>query len=134
MISGINHITFAVSDLDRSRKFYRDVLGCNEVYCWSGGAYLEAGSLWVCLSVDSSASGSLDYTHVAFTVMPEDFAPLSDSIIKSGARIWKQNQSEGDSLYFCCPDGHRLELHIGDLQSRLRAINGLQGGRCGSAQ
>lgn len=31
----------------------------------------------------------------------------------------EENLSEGDSLYFLDPDGHKLELHVGSLQSRL---------------
>jgi hypothetical protein len=31
----------------------------------------------------------------------------------------RQNLSEGDSLYFLDPDGHKLEAHVGDLKSRL---------------
>lgn len=122
MIKGINHITFAVKDLQRSLQFYRDVLGCNVAHVWEQGAYLEAGSTWLCLSSDPQASGSEDYTHVAFDVDQDDFAALSQRITESGATLWKDNRSEGDSLYFCCPDGHRLELHVGSLQSRLRAM------------
>ncbi|MEM0953411.1 MAG: VOC family protein [Pseudomonadota bacterium] len=134
MITGINHITFAVADLERSLRFYRDTLGCAEVYAWSGGAYLDAGGTWLCLSVDASASGNSDYTHVAFDVAPEDFKTLSARVIESGAELWKDNVSEGDSLYFCCPDGHRLEVHVGDLQSRLAAITSRwQRAGCGSA-
>lgn len=134
MISGINHITFAVSDLDRSLEFYRDILGCTEVYAWDGGAYLEAGDIWLCLSLDPSAAGNADYTHVAFDVPLARFSELADRIISSGAQLWKQNRSEGDSLYFCCPDGHRLEIHVGDLRSRLRAINERKEAGCGSQQ
>ncbi|MEM1153812.1 MAG: fosfomycin resistance glutathione transferase [Pseudomonadota bacterium] len=130
MISGINHITFAVSDLDRSLAFYRDVLGCDEVYRWSGGAYLEAGTLWICLSLDAKATSTSDYTHIAFTVSSEDFEAIAAKITKSGAKRWKDNRSEGESLYFCCPDGHRLEIHVGDLRSRLRAIKDDNRARC----
>lgn len=133
MISGINHITFAVSDLDRSLRFYRDILKCTEVHTWAGGAYLDAGGVWLCLSLDAGAAGNTDYTHIAFDVAPEDFAELSARIIESGAQLWKTNRSEGDSLYFCCPDGHRLEIHVGDLQSRLGAIHESQGASCASA-
>ncbi|MEM9256742.1 MAG: VOC family protein [Pseudomonadota bacterium] len=132
MISGVNHITFAVADLERALRFYRDVLGFREVRVWGGGAYLEAGSLWLCLSLDANASGNLDYSHVAFSVPAQQFPALSDRIIESGASLWKPNRSEGESLYFCCPDGHRLELHVGDLRSRLHAMNESPAQCCGA--
>lgn len=31
----------------------------------------------------------------------------------------EDNKSEGQSFYFLGPDGHKLELHVGDLVSRL---------------
>jgi len=44
---------------------------------WADGAYLEAGTLWLCLSEDADAAGAVraDYTHYAFDVAAEDFAP-----------------------------------------------------------
>lgn len=131
MITGINHVTFAVSNLERSLAFYRDVLGARVVYAWESGAYLDAGGLWLCLSLDANAQGGSDYTHLAFSVDASSFPILRDRVLASGAECWKENQSEGDSLYFCCPDGHRLELHVGDLNSRLGAIGERRQGRCG---
>ncbi len=119
-VSGLNHVTLAVSHLDRSIAFYRDLLGFTLRATWTDGAYLEAGQLWLCLSRDEAARAEPhpDYTHIAFSVAPEDFAALG-STIRAAAVIWKDNRSEGNSLYFLDPDGHKLELHVGTLQSRL---------------
>ena len=119
-IRGLNHLTLAVTDLARSVAFYRDLLGCEMRASWPEGVYLEAGPLWLCLSVDSAAAltNRPDYTHYAFDVAPEHFEALSAQV-RERAVIWKENKSEGESLYFLDPDGHRLELHIGSLASRL---------------
>jgi catechol 2,3-dioxygenase-like lactoylglutathione lyase family enzyme len=119
-ISGLNHVTLAVGDLARSILFYRDVLGFRLRAEWTDGAYLEAGSLWLCLSVDPVARTwpHPDYTHIALDVAAEDFDLLAQEI-RDAAVIWKENSSEGPSLYFLDPDGHKLELHVGSLASRL---------------
>lgn len=119
-IKGLNHLTLAVTDLDRAIGFYRDVLGLALRARWDEGAYFEAGALWLCLSHDPNAATASrgDYTHFAFDVAPESFAAMAESITRH-APIWKDNRSEGSSLYFRDPDGHKLELHVGSLASRL---------------
>jgi glutathione S-transferase fosA5 len=119
-ISGLNHITLAVVDVERSLAFYRDVLGCNVRATWADGAYLEAGSLWLCLSRDDSARSSphADYTHVVFSAPESDYASLSERLIRE-CIIWKDDRSEGASTYFLDPDGHKLEIHLGSLETRL---------------
>jgi catechol 2,3-dioxygenase-like lactoylglutathione lyase family enzyme len=116
----LNHLTFAVSDLERSISFYNEILGCDLRARWADSAYLEAGSLWLCLRVDPglSSGARTDYTHIAFDVSADAFEALSDRI-RSSATIWKENRSEGASIYFLDPDGHKLELHVGSLASRL---------------
>ncbi|SNS61844.1 Catechol 2,3-dioxygenase [Sphingomonas laterariae] len=119
-ISGLNHVTIAVADLDRSLHFYRDILGCTVRALWADGAYLEAGSLWLCLSRDDDARSSphADYTHIAFSVSEADYGPLS-ARLAAECVIWKDNKSEGASTYFLDPDGHKLEIHRGSLETRL---------------
>lgn len=105
-------------DLARSIDFYRGVLGFALRARWPTGAYLDAGSLWLCLAQAAAPVPASDYTHIAFDVAAADFAALA-ARVAAAAPIWQDNRSEGASLYFTDPDGHRLELHVGTLASRL---------------
>jgi catechol 2,3-dioxygenase-like lactoylglutathione lyase family enzyme len=122
VIRGLNHLTLAVADIERSFAFYRDVLGFRPLAKWPRGAYLLAGDVWVALVVDSRVRTQPlpEYTHIAFTVAPDQFEMLSDAIRAAQAPIWQDNWSEGASLYFVDPDGHKLEIHASDLATRLR--------------
>jgi catechol 2,3-dioxygenase-like lactoylglutathione lyase family enzyme len=122
MITGINHITLSIKNVEESFIFYSQVLGFRPLARWPAGAYLLAGDLWVALVLDRRVrAGALpEYTHIAFTVAQADFATLSERIVDAGALIWQQNQTEGDSLYFLDPNGHKLEIHASNLETRLR--------------
>lgn len=124
MITDLNHITLAVSDLDRSFDFYTRQLGLRPHAKWARGAYLSAGSLWLCLSLDANCRSEpvADYTHVAFSVSEQDFAGFTGKLVEHGVPVWKDNTSEGDSLYILDPDGHKLEIHVGSLASRLESL------------
>jgi len=121
MIGSVNHITIGVSDLDNAFKFYTDILGMKPIAAWNKGAYLLAGSTWICLALEESRhqKKSIGRSHIAFSVDDKDFEHLASRITESGAGTWRENVSEGKSLYFLDPDGHRLEIHAGDLRSRL---------------
>jgi catechol 2,3-dioxygenase-like lactoylglutathione lyase family enzyme len=123
MITGINHITLSVCDLEKSFTFYRDILGCKAIAKWQRGAYLLAGNIWLCLSLDPQTSTSplKEYSHIAFSIPDDEFPEYSDRLINLGVQQWKTNTSEGYSIYILDPDNHKLELHVGDLQSRLAA-------------
>ena len=123
-VRGLNHITLAVADMVPAVDFYTHGLGFELAKQWEGGAYLTAGELWLCLSLDPAARRTphLDYSHLAFDVAGEDFAALRDRLLALGARSWKDNRSEGESFYFLDPDGHKLEIHVGTLASRLAAM------------
>ena len=122
-ITGLNHLTLATADLPRAFDFYTRVLGCRPRARWARGAYLSVGELWLCLSLDAGARPSTDYTHVAFDVDAATLDAWRSRLDEAGVTLWKTNSSEGDSLYVLDPDGHRLELHVGDLHSRLAALH-----------
>jgi glutathione S-transferase fosA5 len=125
MITGLNHLTLSVADLDRALVFYTDVLGLKPVARWYGGAYLAAGDLWFCLALEVNLSDrplNLTYEHIAFSVSEADFQPLRSRLTDTGAPRWQENHSEGGSLYFLDPDGHKLEIHTTGLKSRIEAL------------
>lgn len=123
MLTGINHLTLAVRDLDRSIDFYRQTLGLTLHARWSRGAYFSAGDLWLCLSLDrqTGAIRPAHYTHYAFSIEASQFAPFVEKLRAAGVQQWNRDSSEGASFYFLDPDGHQLEAHVGDLASRLAA-------------
>ena len=122
MITGISHVTLSVKQLARSYRFYVDVLGCKPIARWPKGAYVTAGNVWIALHRRQAYDGSgplPEYTHVAFRVPARSFDAFAARIRASGAKIFQENVTEGKSLYFLDPDGHKLEIHVGDLKSRL---------------
>ncbi len=124
MLTGLNHLTLSVHDLARSVVFYRDMLGLRLHARWDGGAYLSAGDLWLCLSLEGQDTGALAspaYTHYAFSISQDDFPAFAAHLRAAGVPEWRQNRSAGDSLYFLDPDGHQLEAHAGSLAQRLAA-------------
>lgn len=123
MLTGLNHLTLAVSDLPCSLAFYHSLLQLRLEATWDAGAYLSLPGLWLCLSLDPQrqAPAVADYTHYAFGVGAADFAALVQRLREARVPEWRDNRSEGASFYFLDPDGHRLEVHVGDLASRLRA-------------
>lgn len=125
MITGMNHLTLAVRDIDVSFAFYKDLLGFKPLVKWKNGAYFMIGDqktgFWFCLNVDDKRIPNPCYTHYAFSVSPDDFTNLANKIMSSGATVFKENASPGASLYFLDPDGHKLEIHVSNVHERLAA-------------
>lgn len=123
MISGINHINLSVKDIEKSFHFYYAILGLKPLCKWTHGAYFLAGNQWFCLNVTDGNEVAIrgDYTHYAFSVSSDDFPNMVERLKQAGVKSFKDNRSEGESFYFLDPDGHQLELHVGDWRSRLEA-------------
>lgn len=124
MITGLNHLTLSTYDLNISFNFYQNTLGCKPLAKWKRGAYLLAGDLWLCLSLDSNCDRQVntEYTHYAFSISPEKLKYYRNNIQQLNLKLWKDNISEGDSLYILDPDNHKLELHVGNWQTRLAEV------------
>ena len=76
MLTGLNHLTFAVTDLNRSVAFYQNLLQLRLEATWDTGAYLSLPGLWLCLSLDPlrHSGPAADYTHYACLLYTSDAA------------------------------------------------------------
>jgi catechol 2,3-dioxygenase-like lactoylglutathione lyase family enzyme len=117
---GLNHLTISVENVESSFNFYNNILGFIPRAKWNQGAYLSLGDLWLCLSLDEVSIGS-DYTHYCFSISEDNIDEFHQKIKLMNIREWKSNQSEGKSIYFLDPDGHKLEVHVGNLSTRLES-------------
>jgi len=117
----MNHITLAVSNLEKSFSFYQKVLELRPLVRWSEGAYFltRENTFWFCLNVDKARKATSCCTHYAFSATETDFPRISENIKLYGAPLYQENTSPGNSLYFLDPDGHKLEIHTGNWKSRL---------------
>jgi catechol 2,3-dioxygenase-like lactoylglutathione lyase family enzyme len=124
-VTGLNHITFSVRELERSFAFYHDVLGLRPVARWYKGAHFLAGQQWVCLNVEDverAPDANSSYTHVAFSISDAEYENAVERLQQAGAESWQDNHSEGRSFYFLDPDGHKLEIHTTSLVDRIEAL------------
>jgi len=120
LLAGLNHITLTVENLGESIAFY-SLLGFEPHVRWDRGAYLSLNELWLCLSL-GRVSRNDDYSHIAFSIESSRFAKIRSALTGKNIELWKENSSEGKSIYFLDPSGHKLEAHVGTLQSRLREL------------
>ncbi len=118
MINGINHITWTVNDIEETFDFYVNLLGMKPVMKSAISAYFLCGTFWIAV-VKAPTTMLTRYNHIAFTVEAEAYDICVEKLIKYGVVAWKENETEGNSFYFLDPSGNKMELHVGDLHSRI---------------
>lgn len=130
--TGLSHVTFIVSDLDRMEQLLAAVLGAVRVYDSGSDTFslseerfflIGEGdtATWVAI-MHGDAVLPRTYNHVAFQVLREDLPALRETITGLGLDIRPPRSrvdGEGDSIYFYDHDGHLFELHAGSLRERL---------------
>jgi catechol 2,3-dioxygenase-like lactoylglutathione lyase family enzyme len=116
--ASVKMLTFAVTDLDRAFDFYKDVLGLKPVARWRHGAQFDLGNtrLMLLLTPERELAERETFTHVGLVVGGDKFVEISERVVDSGAELWHDSSSAQPALYFCDPDGHRIELLVQDSQ------------------
>jgi len=118
----IGHVHLKVADLERSLKFYRDVLGFELTQRYgTQAAFLSAGgyhhhiglNTWESLQGSPPTRGSTGLYHVAFLYPTR--ALLADALRRViGAGIELEGASDhgvSEALYLRDPDGNGVELY-----------------------
>ncbi|WP_436878033.1 FosB/FosD family fosfomycin resistance bacillithiol transferase [Mammaliicoccus sciuri] len=126
MIQSINHVTYSVSDIKKSVSFYKDILKAKIIVESDKTVYFTLGGLWLALNEEKDIPRNeiqYSYTHMAFTIDESEFEEWYKWLKANNINILKgRNRDVRDkqSIYFTDPDGHKLELHTGTLQDRLK--------------
>jgi catechol 2,3-dioxygenase-like lactoylglutathione lyase family enzyme len=117
-VVGIDHAVLYVSDLDASRRFYKEVLGFDE-RAGSGGdriAFMVCGNQGIDLiateagaSAGGGPGGGSELHHLALRLASgtrdQIVAALSSIGIETHAR-----EQDPETVYLLDPDGHRIQL------------------------
>jgi metallothiol transferase len=122
-IKGLNHITFAVADMEKSTEFYTQVLGAALVLAGPKTVYMDLAGIWLALNLEPGRPKALEnYTHMAFSVEVQDINLYKQRLVDKGIELKEdrpRHPDEGQSLYFRDPDGHLLELHTKTRAERI---------------
>ena len=133
-IEGVLHFTIPVKDLDRSEKFYTEVLGMEKIRRNDHMVFMRAGEDCFVLTysenpIDPNRGNAHDIHH-AFRVTPEEYDRAMRFLPSVGVPIIKQEDRrkgtfQGRSAYFHDPDRNVIELMdlvrgpVGDKDERM---------------
>lgn len=116
---GIAHFSIPVSDLEKSTKFYADVVGLKLINTdGKRHSFMDAGGTCILLCAEDAPinrDGRKDLVHHAFMITDEELAKAKSHLEAAGAEVLYEEDREGGTVngprvYFRDPDGTRLEF------------------------
>jgi catechol 2,3-dioxygenase-like lactoylglutathione lyase family enzyme len=85
--SGVDHVVLHVNDVERSKKFYTEILGMTVYREDDGQVFMHAGGQGVALfkrEGDAPFIAGNDLNHLALTVASGDYETLKDELERNG--------------------------------------------------
>src|SRR5262249_15279498 len=111
-VTGIDHVVMYVEDLERSRRFYIDLLGMQVEHEDTGQLFLRCGTQQVALFTsrnDAPIHAGSELNHMALRLESGDRASVKAVLEAAGCEVHGR-PGDPDCLYFRDPDGHRLQV------------------------
>jgi glyoxylase I family protein len=112
--SGVDHVVLHVSNVERSKKFYTEILGMTVYREDEGQVFLHAGQQGVALfkqPVGATLTAGNDLNHLALKAAAGTYDTLKAELEKKGVSV-SGRPGEERCIYFRDPDGHRLQLVV----------------------
>jgi catechol 2,3-dioxygenase-like lactoylglutathione lyase family enzyme len=113
---GLTHLALAVSDLDRSARFYTSLLGSVEIYRGADFVQLQTPGTWDVLVLQTGKQGagtSGGIEHFGFRLQRlEDIDAAAVAVREAGGVVREQGEFvPGEPYLFATdPDGYEIEL------------------------
>ena len=110
--NGVDHVVLHVNDVQRSRRFYTEVLGMTAYRENDAQVFLHAGPQGVALFKKEGGApltAGNDLNHLALNVAAGTYETLKAELESHGVTVTGR-PGEDHCIYFSDPDGHRLQL------------------------
>jgi glyoxylase I family protein len=111
-VTGIDHVVLHVKDLPRARKFYVDFLGLEVDHERDWQCFLKCGTQGIALfevEEGEDVHAGSEVNHMALRLISGDHARVKKTLEDAGIEVHGR-QGDPHCVYFCDPDGHRLQL------------------------
>jgi catechol 2,3-dioxygenase-like lactoylglutathione lyase family enzyme len=123
-LEGIDHVAMGVRDIERSAKWYVEVLGFERLHegAWNGvPTFIGKGNTGIALfpathEATRSSHREIRMLHLAFRADRENFLAAQQELKKRGIKFEFQDHEISRSIYFRDPDGHQLEITTYELE------------------
>ena len=124
-LEGIDHIAIGVRDIERSVKWYIDVLGFERLHegVWAGvPTFVGKGNTGIALfparsdAQSPSAHCAIRMLHLAFRADRKNFLAAQKELKAHGIKFEFEDHEISHSIYFSDPDGHQLEITTYELE------------------